>query len=92
MKARIAFAGTALAAIAAFACASTDTKPKLTWLRADGTPATREELKAARDECLATTPSDPSSPHPHSEHQAYGAKILQCVQSKGYQLVDEDQP
>ena len=92
MKAPIASAGTALAAIVVLACASPDTKPRATWLRADGSPATRAELEAAKQECLASTPTDPDSPHPHVEHQAYGLKIIQCVQSKGYQLVDEDKP
>jgi hypothetical protein len=92
MKAPIASFGTALVAIVALACASSDTKPKLTWLRADGSPATRAELETAKQECLASTPTDPNSPHPHVEHHAYGAKIVQCVQSKGYQLVDEDKP
>ncbi len=91
MKAPTASAGTALAAIALLACASADTKPRLTWLRADGTPASRAELEAAKEECLAATPTDPASQHPKVEHHAYGAKIVQCVQSKGYQLVDEDQ-
>jgi hypothetical protein len=91
MKALIASAGIASAAILALACATPD-KPKLTWLRADGTPATRAELQAAKEECLASTPTDPSTPHPRAEHQAYAQKIVQCVQGKGYQLVDEDQP
>ncbi|HME70228.1 MAG TPA: hypothetical protein VKM54_10225 [Myxococcota bacterium] len=92
MKAPIASAGTALAAIVVLACASPDTKPRLTWLRADGTPATHAELQAAKEECLASTPTDPDSSHPRLEHHAYGSKIIQCVQNKGYQLVDEDKP
>ena len=83
--------GIALAAILALACASPD-RPKLTWLRADGTPATRAELQAAKQECLASTSTNPSSPHPRVEHQAYAQRVVQCVQAKGYQLVDEDQP
>jgi hypothetical protein len=90
MKVLLASSGTALAAILALACASPD-KPRLTWLRADGTPATRAELQAAKQECLASTSTDPNSPHPRAEHQAYAQKIVQCVQGKGYQLVDEDQ-
>jgi len=90
MKALIASAGIASAALLALACASPD-QPKLTWLRADGTPATRAELQAAKEACLASTPTDPNTPHPRAEHQAYGQKIVQCVQAKGYQLVDEDQ-
>ncbi|HTF36489.1 MAG TPA: hypothetical protein VK714_22630 [Myxococcota bacterium] len=92
MKPLIASTGTALLAIVGLACASPDTRPKLTWLRTDGTPATRAELQAAKEECLAQTPTDTASPHPRVEHQAYGSKIIQCVQSKGYQLVDEDKP
>jgi hypothetical protein len=90
MKALLASAGIVSVAVLALACASPD-KPRLTWLRADGTPATREELQAAKQECLASTPTDPNSPHPGAEHQAYAQKIVQCVQAKGYQLVDEDQ-
>jgi hypothetical protein len=90
MKALFASAAIALAATLALACATPD-KPKLTWLRADGTPATRAELQAAKQECLASTSTATDSPHPHVEHQAYAQKIVQCVQNKGYQLVDEDQ-
>jgi hypothetical protein len=92
MKAPIASAGTALAAIVVLSCASPDTKARATWLRADGSPATRAELEAAKQECFASTRADPDPVHPGAEHQAYGLKITQCVQSKGYQLVDEDKP
>lgn len=90
MKALIASTSTALVAILGLACASPETRPKLTWLRSDGSPATRAELEAAKEECLAQTPTDPASPHPRVEHHAYGSKIIQCVESKGYQLVDEE--
>ena len=88
MKALLASCGPALAALVLLGCA--DTKPRLMWLRTDGSPATREELQAAKEECLAQTPTDPATPHPRVEHQAYGAKIIQCIQSKGYQLVEEE--
>ena len=57
-------------------------QPRFTWRRADGTPAPRAELDAARKECQASSPDDPSSAF-------YGPNIMQCVQSKGYQLVED---
>lgn len=92
MKTPVASAGTVVAGIAVRACARSDMKRRLTWLRAEGTPATHAELQAAKDECLASVPADPASTHPRLERQAYGQKVLQCVQGKGYQLVDEDTP
>jgi len=79
-----------LVAIVAIACATQ--APSLTWKRADGTPATRAELEAAKQECLASTPSSPDPAHPRAQHQAYGQQVIQCIQSKGYQLVDESTP
>jgi hypothetical protein len=59
-------------------------QPRFTWLRADGTSAPRAELEAAKKECQASSRDDPSSPF-------YGPNIMQCVQSKGYQLVEDKQ-
>jgi len=76
-----------LAAFLAIACATQ--APTLSWKRADGTPATRAELETAKQECLASTPGSPDPAHPRAQHQAYGQQIIQCIQGKGYQLVDE---
>ena len=59
-------------------------QPRFTWVRADGTPAPREELEAAKKECQGTSRDDPSSPF-------YGPNIMLCVQSRGYQLVEDKQ-
>jgi len=57
-------------------------EPRFTWLRSDGTSASRMELEAARKECQGISRDDPSSP-------LYGPNILECIQSKGYRLVEE---
>ena len=54
------------------------------WVRDDGTPALGEELDAAKKECKRTSSDEPSSP-------LYGPNIMLCVQSKGYQLVEDKQ-
>lgn len=59
-------------------------QPRFAWLRADGTPAPRAELEAAKKECQASSRDDPSSPF-------YGPNIMVCVQSKGYRLVEDKQ-
>jgi hypothetical protein len=92
MKAPIVFVATALTSILVLACANPDTQPKLTWLRADGSPATRAELEAAKQQCMASTASNQDPAHPKSQFHAYGSAIVQCVEGKGYKLVDEDQP
>jgi len=58
-------------------------EPRFTWLRSDGTPAPTAELEAAKAECRTASRDDPSSPR-------YAVNVLQCVQSKGYRLVEED--
>ena len=58
-------------------------EPRFTWLRSDGTPASRTDLEAARKECQGISREDPSSP-------LYGPNILECIQTKGYRLVEED--
>jgi len=58
-------------------------EPRFTWLRSDGTSASRTELEATRKECQGISRDDPSSP-------LYGPNILECIQSKGYRLVEED--
>ena len=58
-------------------------EPRFTWLRSDGTSASRTELEKARKECQGISRDDPSSP-------LYGPNILECIQSKGYRLIEED--
>jgi hypothetical protein len=55
---------------------------RFTWLRSDGTPALRAEIEVAREQCRASSREDPGSPF-------YAPDIMQCVQSKGYRLVEE---
>jgi hypothetical protein len=55
---------------------------RFTWQRSDGTPALRAEIEVAREQCRASSREDPGSP-------LYAAAIMQCVQSKGYRLVEE---
>jgi hypothetical protein len=59
-------------------------QPKFTWVRTDGTPAPLAELEAAREECRASSHNEPGSP-------LYSAEVMQCVQGKGYRLVEEKQ-
>jgi hypothetical protein len=47
-------------------------QPKFTWARSDGAPVPRAELKAAREQCRASSRGDPGSPF-------YAADIMQCV-------------
>jgi len=58
-------------------------EPRFIWLKSDGTPAPSTELEAAKAECRTSTSDDPNSPR-------YPVRVLQCMQSKGYRLVEED--
>jgi hypothetical protein len=69
-------------------CAGGSSGPKLVWVHEDGTPASRAEIVAARDECIETT--DPSS---HSgarrmAHIEWAGRVIECVEGKGFKLVD----
>jgi len=79
-----------LAAIAALGCSSTGaSQPKLVWLRDDGTPATREELFAARDACFETVNAGKiAREEPRRGHIEYAGRVVDCVKAKGYHLVD----
>ncbi len=73
-------------------CAHDDAHPKLVWQHEDGTPATRAELSAAKDACIASTPPDASSPHPRGERHQYAAQVVACIESKGFRLAEEPTP
>jgi len=80
-------------AVALVGCATArDSQPKLVWQRADGSPASRAELSAAKDACVASTKPDTAAAHPQGERHAYAAQVVACVESKGYRLVEEPTP
>jgi hypothetical protein len=89
MRVRRTASWAVLAAIATLGCSSTGaSQPKLVWLRDDGTPATREELLAARDACSETVDAKKISPQRRFGYVEYTGQVTDCIKAKGYHLVD----